>query len=231
MSAAARLVPALAQALARPIATFDAAHLQLGPLSGGTLARAAAAPAFAGPLNRAVSRQLGLAGLQLGPDFPDRLRARPGTRLATLLVTEPLAAVASAALLLAAAVLHRPVVAVVLGAPRARLRAALGEAAFEVATREALLLHAPLVAPPGQEALGDLSDEAALRGTLLRRGLHVLHEAADAVEPALGGIFARRFAPQVFDERTPARAPSEERLDHVLKLLRRRMPPWAASIA
>lgn len=227
---ARRLAAALAGALARPVDTFDPGHLQLGPLGGAALVRAAAAPHFTAPLNRAVARELGFADLPLDDGFLGRLGSRPRTRLAALLVTEPLPAVAGAALLIASAVLHRPIVAVVMGAQRALLRAALGEVPFEVATREALLLHAPLVAPAGEETLGDLSDETALREGLLRRGARFLREAADHAEPALAGLFARRFPPGTLDA-APGRPLAEQSIDHALKLLRRRMPAWAASIA
>lgn len=228
---ARRLAAALAQVLARPLAAFDPGHFQLGPLPGSALARAAAAPHFAAPLNRAVARELGVAELPLGADFLDRLAARPRARLAVLLVTEPFAVVASAALHVTAAVLHRPVVAVVLGTQRAKLRSAFGDGPFEVATREALLLHAPLVSAAGTESLGALDDEGALRDALLRRGTRALRETADFAEPALGRLFALRFPPGWFDAGDASPPLTDERSDHVVKLLRRRMPAWAASIA
>lgn len=225
------LAAALARAIARPLAMLDPGQVQIGSLTGAALVRAAAAPPFTAPLNRAVSRHLGLTDVPLDPGFLDRLAGSPRTRLSVLLVVEPLASVAAAALHVAAAILHRPVVAVVLGAQRARLRAALGEGAFEVATREAQLLHAPLVAPAGAETLGDLDDPAVLREALLRRGTRALREAVDLAEPALGPLFVRRFPPLWLDGDPRSHPLAEDRLDPLLRLLRRRMPAWAASIA
>lgn len=225
-----RLAAVLAEALAHPLATFHPAQIRLAPLSDEVLVGAAVVPHFSGPLNRAASRQLGLADLPLGADFFDRLATRPLTRLAVLLVVEPIASIAAAALLVAGAVMHRSLVAVVLGSQRARLRAALGDAAFDVATREALLLHAPLVAAAGREPLPGLDDEAALRDGLVERGTRALHGAVASSEPALADLLVRRFRPG-----WPGVAQAEpftaDIVDHLLKLLRRRMPAWAASIA
>lgn len=229
-----QLVAELCARLVRPIGHFDAGACALPPLTPASLAAMVGHPAFRVPLNRAAARTLAPAAAGLDAAFVRRLHTGTRTRLATLLVTQPHPRLDEAALLLAATVLHRQVVEIVLKADRERVQAALGPVAFLVATREAPLLHRPLTdIAEGSVALVTLAraESPQARAGLIELGLRVLGRFVATVEPALASLFERRLiGPRPSDDR-PAPGLGEAQCDHIVKLLRRRMDAWSPIIA
>lgn len=228
--AGAQLAVRLAALLARPFEAFEAAGTALAPLTATEARRAAALPAFSRPLGRAVSRALGVPVDALDATLLGRLRERPESRLATLVLVEPRPAVEAAGATLAAAIVHGRAIRATLRAERERLRAVLGAEGFELATREAPLLHAPLGALDaprltGEALFGPLPAPAATERLALF-GVAVLARFAGAVEPAYGGLLALRWPAACA---APAPLPDAMQAAHIVKLMRR-MPRWSALI-
>lgn len=226
---ALRLAAQIAARLVRPVGHVDPDLCALPPLAGPAVAAACANPAFRAPLNRAVARALRPDAAGIDAACLARLRTSPRTRLAALLVAEPEPVLHAAALRVAAAVLHPRIVTLVLRSERERVRAALGEAAFLVATQEAPLLHGPLagIAGAGSDILGE---PEALRARLVRLGLETLARFVGAVEPALAAIFRWRL-PAPAGGAGQAAPLDPGMCDHIVRLLRRRMDAWSPIIA
>lgn len=222
-----RLAAALAARLVRPVGHFAASAQPWPPVSGEALRALAADPAFGPPIQRAAA-----AALMPMPAVDEALLGRldqsAAARLAILLVVEPEPALREAARLLAGVILHRSILAAVLKADRERLRAAFGAAAFDVATREAALLHASmadLVDGPAQGACLAGGDPEAVRAAATRLGLSILRRFAGTTAPGLGALLALRFPGE-------AGAPLDpEACDHIVRLMRRRMDAWSPIIA
>lgn len=224
------LLVRLAGSLARPIDLADDRHLGLEPLSGPEIRALAGHPAFRGPVNRCMARAFGFDVLPFDRATLDRLNGKPAGRLAVLLVSEPRPALLEAAILVAAAILHKRVVGVVMKGDREKIRGVLGPAAFSVATQEAALLHPGLADLDGGVAFGRIlaADEAGARDLLAAFGLAALARFLDAAEPGLSPIFARRLAEP--PDPASVRAAKPSHVDGIVKLLRRRLPAWSAII-
>lgn len=228
---AMRLSAQLAARLVRPVGHVDPGLCALPPLTGSAVAAACAHPAFRVPLGRAVARALRPDAAGIDAACLARLRTSPRTRLAVLLVAEPAPVLHEAALRLAAAAYHRRIVNLVLKSERERVRTALGEGAFLIATQEAPLLHGPLAGIAGAEdGLPAAPDAEALRARLVEHGLGAFARFIDAVEPALAAVFRWRLPPA---EDAPERAAPLDAgvCDHIVRLLRRRMDAWSPIIA
>jgi hypothetical protein len=231
---AARLAAQLSAAIARPLDHFDPSAFYLPPLSSEALAALAVHPAFRPGLERALSRELRLGETAIDGAFLARLAERPATRLAVLVASQPMARVREAGVVLAAAALHPAVVGLVLKVDRARVAAVFGEPAFLMATQEAPLLHAALAdlaagidpAP----ILGPGRDPAAARERLAGLGLAILARVVEVVEPALAALVQGRLPPAVAEEAARLPPPAPERCEQVVKLLRRRIEAWSATI-
>lgn len=228
-----RLVGALASVIARPLDHLDPSAIDLPPIPGADLSRLGAHPAFRTPFNRALSRDLRLGEAPLDAAFVARLSSSPHVRLSALVATQPLARVREAALLLAAVILHRRVIGLVLRTDRDRVRVALGEAGFVVAVQEAPLLHPQLaeldIGAAGATALAPGLDPEVARTRLTGVGLRALSRFVAAQAPALRTLFEHRTPPAP-GGKTSEGAFSEGICEHVVKLMRRRMDGWTAII-
>lgn len=226
----APLAVRLAALLARPLDGFAAASTALPPFTPTELAKASRLPAFSGPLSRAIARTLALPAQPIEAALIERLDHHPTSRLATLILIEPISQVNAAGARLAAAIVHSRVVRATLRSERERLRAVLGVDGFDLATREAPLMHAPLAAldiPQTTTMLlsGDVPTEAAA-AQLRQFGVAALTRFAALVEPAYAGLLPLRWPAACA---TPASVPDEVQSAHIVKLLRR-MPQWSALI-
>ena len=230
---AMRLAAALAAVVVRPLDHLDGSATRMPGLSAETLSRVSAHPAFRAPINRAVSRELRLGGIDLGRDVVERLRSSPFTRLAALIVSQPMARLREAATLVAAAILHRRVVGLVLRSDRERSRMILGETAFRIAIQEAPLLHAPLAeldaGSDGAAALARTLTPDESRSEVVAFGARVLGRFVITKEPALRHVFDARW-PAAIAAGGPGGALPEVACEHILRLLRRRLDSWAAII-
>lgn len=227
------LAAQIAARLVRPIGHFAPGACPLPPLEPDALTALAAHPAFGVPVQRAASRALAPEAAGIDAGLIRRLREAAATRLAALLVVQPLPVLHEAARLLAGAILHRRILALVLKADRERLQAALGPAAFRVATQEAALLHAGLAEaaePAAQAACLAAGSPDATRGAVVALGLGTLGRFAAAAEPALGRLVALRLGaePGILTGPPPL---GPGACEHVVRLLRRRMDAWSPIIA
>jgi hypothetical protein len=222
-----RLVAQLAYALARPLGLLCDGTELATEISAASLKKMTGHPFFAAPVQRAVSRMQGFDAIDLGPDFVHRVANRPATRLSLLLLTEPIESLAAAAFDLAACVLQKRLMAVLLKGERAKLRVAFGPA-MDLGLQQAPMLYPSLAELEREEgaraALAAPADETKARVGEI--GLSGFLRAIEAAEPRLATVFARRC------RAVPAlTAPCSERhLDQVLKLSRRRSASWAAII-
>lgn len=230
---AMRLAAALAAVIARPLDHLDGTAIRMPGLPAEALGRIARHPAFRAPVNRAVSRELGLGRIDLDRDIVERLRSSPFTRLSALLVSQPMASLREAATLVAAAILHGRVVGLVLRADRERTRAILGETGFRVAIQEAPLLHAPLAdldaGSSGAAALSRMLPIEESRVQVAAFGAGLLGRFVATREPALRELFEARW-PAGIAAGTVGGALPEVACEHILRLLRRRLDSWAAII-
>lgn len=229
-----QLLAQVAAVFVRPLSWLSDQACAAALPDGTDLAKVTAVAPFRHALNRAVATQLGLGAIPIDDDFVWRLEQRPGTRLCALLASQPRSILSDASRQIAAAFLHKRVVGVVLRAERERLKAIFGEDAFRVATDEAALLHAPLAtaAEPSATAglLGDLTDAAAAQVRIVDFGLRMLSRFVAVVEPVLLGVFQMRLPEPLGSEPGGLGRLTPEQCDHVIKLLRRRVPAWAPII-
>lgn len=223
----------LAGALARPLDVVHPARAALAPLDAATSWALGSHPDLRAPFNRAFARALGVSDLPLGAAHLARIAQDPRSRLALLLVSAEADALARAAGLVAAAILHPSAVQMLLKAERARLGELLGDELAGVSLREAPVLHAPLgELDPGGILRPLLRPDLPLpeaRERLAGFGLGALARYVGAVEADLAPLFARRLPPDagppgLAGEVTPQRA------GHIVKLMQRRFERWRDSI-
>jgi hypothetical protein len=227
------LAARLASIIARPLDKLDASSCQAGPLAAKELRALAANPAFRRPVNLAVARTLQLNQLALGPADIARLSESPPTRLAVLIVSDEMVRVQEAAQLAAAAILSRRVARLTLKTERDRARELFGSTGFEIATQEIPLNAALADLASDMNAEDPLAPEMPIeeaRDTVAGFGMAVLQSFAKSVEPALSRLMALRLP-----GRGPGSGGTDLRLldshcDHLVRLFRRRMRPWAAII-
>lgn len=238
--AATRLASALARPPARArelattgLATSDLATSGLAPAGAAeAAAQLARHRAFARPLDRFFARRLGFDRLPIGRAHVERQVASPRSRLALCIATGAEGDIDRATLLLAAAIVHRQVVAAVRREARQRIVGVLGEEATTLAFREAPVLHAPLGALDRsglaeRAAREDVEPEAA-RHELRALGWAGLSAFVAATEPDFGPLMALRGRddPAAGDRLAPFDA---VHADHVFRLMHRTMPPWRDS--
>jgi hypothetical protein len=220
----------------RPSEFVDDELCRLGPLGATELRRMVAHPAFRAPISRALSSALGIDAIRIGPEFPARLASSPRLRLAVLLATEPIETINRVAGILAAAVLSRKALRLVLKSERERARETLGLDGFEIATHETSGLHLALsdldCNPDKTEMLVGPGDLAARRESVLALGFATIGRFLDTVEPLLVECLALRLPASLwFGERHRAVAElSDYHCEHVVKLVRRRQQQWLAII-
>jgi hypothetical protein len=226
----------IARVLLRPSDFVDESRLQLGAFGPPEVKRMVANPAFRAPVNRVLAAALGFRDVDVGCDALARLSSSPSSRLALLIVTEPMDLVARAAATLAAAVLSKRVLQSVLRTDRFRTKEILGEQEFHVATHEAPLLHQPLVELDlGAADAGGLAREgevAERRAQFIAFGHCVLGRFLDSSEPIYGEFFAQRLPADVGYAQRGRWVGSlgKNHCGHVVKLVRRRLLTWSATI-
>jgi hypothetical protein len=230
------LAARLASVVARPLDLLDGALGGLEPLSAAETRAIAAHPAFRVPFNRAIASTLRLSEIAIDREHLQRLAQSPRSRLATLLVSQKMDLVERAALHLAAAIVHRRVLKLTLKAERARIKQVLGEDGYLVATREAPLLHAVLAELDSGSVDAMIVESATApaeaRPRLIGLGLRALCGFVERVEPPLSGMMALRAEPALNAEpgRRAPDAVNDTHCDHIVRLVRRRVQPWAAII-
>jgi len=226
----------LARLVLRPIEFADDAYCRLGPFGPPQVRAMAVHHAFGPPVNRALSHAIGFDAVTFSPDMMMRLTSSARSRLAVLLVTEPTDVVQRVASMLAAAVLSRRVLRLVLKNERARVRETMGEDGFHIAIHEAPLLHSVLAELDRDTAdtamLADGSDAVERRERVVAFGFAVIGRFLDATEAVLADLLAARLPPGIrYDERdTMVQRLTEVHCEHVVKLVRRRQRSWLASI-
>lgn len=231
------LAARLAGAILRPIKQVDDSFLRLAPLTAQHVRAASALPAFASAINRAVRSDIESRGLALPRDFGRRLADRSSSRLAVLLVTEPIELINRAARMLAGAILHRQVLALMLKDQRAAARAVMGEEAFLAATQEVPMLNPSLgLLDKGRLKIQsliqpDIAEAQKMR--FLAFGGEALCRFTDTAEASLSSFFACRLPPAARpdDSSRAIAGMTEGQCTHVIKLLRRRLPEWADFIS
>jgi hypothetical protein len=222
--------------LLRPSDFVDESRLRIGAFVPAQIKRMVAHPGFRAPVNRVLATALGFDDAQIDADAVARWSSSARLRLAVLIVTEPIEVVTRAAAAMAAAVLSRRVLRLVLKSDRQRLRELLGDE-FQIATHQAPLLHQVLgELDLGSADAGVLAHEGAApderRAQFVAFGHCALGRFLDASEPVFAELFAQRLpASAGYEQRANWIAPPEAtHCDHVVKLLRRRQESWAAII-
>ncbi|MCW1843493.1 hypothetical protein [Prosthecomicrobium hirschii] len=243
MTAAAPDIKALgpairfADAILRPIGRMDVDALAIAPLPGSDIRALSSHPAFAAPINRAVRERLRLTSNPVSRATVDRLMTQPKSRLALLFATERAIEVDRASMILAATVLHKRIAGMLLKSDRIAAQKALGSDAFAVAVHEAPFMHASLAEldrlPAESDILTTPPDAGQGRIDAVNRfGLHVALNYVEAVEPEiLPFVLARLHADAAPAGRRDAVAALQPgHVDHIVKLMRRRLPSWSAII-
>lgn len=229
------LAAQLAAVFVRPLDVFDSHAGRLEPLTATETRAIAAHPAFRAPLNRAMASALQLANTTLDEQQLARLNTDGRLRCAVLLVSQPQQALRQAATVVAAAVLHRRVLKIAFKAEIGRIREVLGAEGFEIATREAPLLHAALgeLDAAVDPAVFDAAVSAAEgQRHCLEFGLDILCRFVDGAVPALSDLMRFRCRSDLERQArgTVGKPLHAAHCDHIVKLIRRRMPSWSATI-
>ena|GEM_PF-2420985 len=225
------LAARLASTILNPVGYVDETRCGVGPLPPSVVKRIAADRSFGRPINRALSKELALDAINFDPALFERLPVNLRSRLALKLVTASAQDVATAALLTATCVLHRRVIGLVMKADRSRFVSVVGEAAFEVATREVPILHSSLAELDKTDGVWTAcldGDQAQMQLLLMRFGLQVLAAFIDAVEPDLTQLFVLRYPEdmQLSSRRQSVGEFRDVHIDQLVKLLCRRMESW-----
>jgi hypothetical protein len=223
----------IARLLLQPSEFVDDFYLRLGPLEAPQLKQLATHPGFRTPVNRALAAALGLDATDFDRDTIARWSSAPRSRLAVLFTAEPIDDVGRVALSIAAAVLSKRVLRLVLKSDRQVVRETLGEEDFQVATREAPLLHFALaeldLGAADLELLLRTGELAERRRRLVAFGFGVVGRFLDATEPVLADLFANRIHPDLgygSRDRSIGRL-GDTHCEQVLRFVRRRHRSWA----
>ncbi len=200
------------------------------PCPAGDVRRLAAIPAFRTPLARVGLAAAGVGLSELPAAFFADAAATDTGRLCILLLSVSDEVFEDACLLCAAAVWQRDILKATGKATRKRLQAALGPAAYRVATQEAPTLYPGLsaLAHAGEfdAILAATPDDGALRDAFAAAGSAALAGLAAAVAPEFAKLMACR-RPEPPDRIVE---PDRAALGHLLKLVSRRGPSWPATI-
>jgi hypothetical protein len=219
----------LAASIAHPFATFPESRFDASPLSGKQAKALAGSASFRNPLERLFLAQLTGTRLRISRKQAQRLpRLRTG-RLAILMVTEPMQELEEAALLVAGASLYRHVLDSAPKPQREHLRSALGGKAFHVATLEAPMLYPSLAAYANDNLLHSVlsEPEEVARIRIAGFGSRLLAAAASHGSGPLAQLAVKRFPPSAGPG---VKSLPRDDLRSVMRLLQRRMSPWAAFI-
>src|SRR5262249_47438233 len=153
--------------------------------------------------------------------FPARLASSARLRLSVLLATDPIETINRVALILAAAVLSRKSLRLVLKSERVQARETLGNDGFEIATHETPGLHLALsdldLNPDKTEMLVGPGELAARRESVLALGFATIGRFLEKVEPVLVECLALRLPASLwFGERHRAVAElSDYHCEHI----------------
>jgi len=219
----------LAAALLDPLGFAPHADGAFDCLSTKSFEKLAASRHFGRPVRQAVARRRGFASAPIEPAFFDRLTTHASTRLCVLLSSEPIASVRATAIDVAAAILHRRILSVVMKAERTKLRSALGEDALRLGSQESPMMYASLAdLAPGHffDAKMFEDDDSILRKKISSFGMAALLGLVQFCEPDIAALFIRR------DESSPFVVTnfSADHREQVVRLIRRRTPAWSAII-
>jgi hypothetical protein len=176
-----------------------------------------------------------LAETAIGEAQIERLQTDARLRCAVLLVSQDLKQVHEAAAIVAAAVLHKRVLRLAAKSELARVREIFGQEGFEIATREAPLLHHALAEldAAADPIIFDVSAAAAEGHRLFDDfGLGILQRFVDHTEPVLSELMSRRCQSDLDRQAHPRAADglSDIHCDQIVRLIRRRVPSWSAII-
>lgn len=217
----------LAASAARPLDDADPLPGYWGPVPGVDVLALARHSDFAAPLRHALVRRRELPGLD-GARLAQVVN-RAGGRLALLISTASRADLAEVARLVSAGVWHRRILRLALRADRARIRTLIGLENYHVATQEVPTLHPSLAFLDAGDPFWDRAcgpDEADGAAAVVEHGLGILLACARNADPALGTLAAARHGLDL-----DAAPPLPEALEqHLVKLVRRRVPAWSELI-
>ena len=225
------LAARLASLILNPVVYFDESRCSIGPLPPAVVRKLAMERAFGRPINRALSKEMALGSINLDPALFERLPLQSRSRLALVLVTAPPGELAAAAILIAVSAMHKRIVGLVMKADRHRFRTVIGDAYFEIATREVPMLFGALSELDRGDAVWNSAfagDDEHLRLSFMRYGLQILCRFLDSVEPDVAQLFVLRQPERMHLEarKDSVAAFSETHIDQLTKLVRRRMDPW-----
>jgi hypothetical protein len=230
-----RRLSLLAAALADPFAFLDPSRQSLQPLTSAEVNVLAAAPGFRRPIARAIASVQGLASPSVVGDIHQRLATSPPAQLVVAALAAPRTDLHGLATLLAGAVLHKRVLALVLKQDRQRLAATLGPEGFMMAEREAVVLYRPLAGLDARTLATDVLLEPSTPPdppAVVLFGLSVLARLIEMAEPQLHRLFRLRLPTAAL---TPAMidavaTPTSVHLDLAIRLVSRRLPSWQVRI-
>ncbi|MEO9530042.1 hypothetical protein [Roseibium sp.] len=239
----------LAACLARPLDFLHEDHLSLPPLDAVALRRLAGQPPFRGPLNRAVSKNLGLPELSFGQELANKLETNEDTQIAVRLLQIDPALVLDFARHCAAVQLFPQIRSCVLKSQRKRIEDVLGKDAFLAAVRETPAFYPGLPersravrlsdvfatetsasSPP--EAETEAGAEAAAPASpadihpAIREGLATLVAFVRSADRGCASLFSWRFPRSTAGEHIKAQVLSAEQSSELKMLLKHRGLTW-----
>ncbi|MGI6244194.1 MAG: hypothetical protein ACOYJQ_00300 [Pseudochelatococcus sp.] len=229
----------LAAAIARPLGAAVNTPADTAPLAAADILAIARHPDFAAPLNRAIARMSALETIDIDAMQLRRLGRSAASNLALMLATGDAAIIGQASLLIGAMILHRHFLSQPLKSGREALRGILGDDIYQMATREAPVLHASLAGLDG----GSFALDAGVAGSeeeardigrrIAATGGMALRLLVDRTEPFLVPLFAIRnpVPPDDGHETRLALPLTDQHAAHIVKLLHRRFPPWSRIVS
>ncbi|WP_378940842.1 hypothetical protein [Mesorhizobium sp. ANAO-SY3R2] len=222
----------VASALAHVLDGFDESAWIDATLVPAEMRKLSVSPHFGRSIRAIATRAVTGADFNVSATQFFALAADPRGRLALKLVSAPAEELEQVSLLVAAAILHRAILHTTAKAERQRVRLALGPAAFMLATQEAPVLYAGLMTPDGDNLLLSIlsagADEKDVQRGFVRFGLAALLRLTEAVAPGIERLLERRLPPDLRPSLNGA--PPELDCSLFVKLIRRRMPSWSATI-
>ncbi len=225
----------IASVLVEPLRIAADPHCNFEPFFASEIKLIAQNEYFRRPLNRAFNQKLGLDRFTVSVELLDRLDREVKTRLAVLMSCAANETCDRAARQLAAAMLHKRILQVVLKPRRELVRSVIGDEPYNTAIREASMLYAPLAMLDNGSSNRWLEDghedTAQAAAEFLAIGHRAMYGFVTSVEPELGPLFALRLASEA-DAGTGLSSTGFDDIlcGHVLKLMRRKVPEWSAFI-
>jgi hypothetical protein len=226
------LLARLAGILTHPVKYFHESHLEQMEISCKTMKKLVGRNVFKRPVEEQIFKELELDKFDLPEELMDQLSENSQARLSTMITVAQPEQLHQAACILAAAIMHKYLCALVAKNDRQEAIAQLGKQAFQIGVREAGLLYGDLAKLQDEQPLEnrDLRNRntAERTNSAIALGYAWLYCFVKSSQASLAELFSYRLV-------RGFHPPDGSRLDakckmQIARLLTRKIDGWAICI-